>query len=688
MKHHQTLRRGLSVLLSLVMCLSLLSTVALAEEPATATETADFTNNASQALELLGGAEKAEWDDETTTLTLKGVNFTTSAPIAVKLPDGATIELADGTTNTITSVCTDATESKSCGIYVDGSLTIRGNGTLIVTSGAADSFSCGIYADRGGVTISGGTVETTGGTGNYSCGIYTLYGDVTISGEATDVTATAVEGGYESSGIHACDNVTISGEATDVTATGGTSDRYSYGIYSDGGYVTISGGIVEATGGTAGSESDGQYVYRQSCGIYASYEAVIIKGGTVTATGGAVKVYDDDDSCSSYGIYADGDVGISGGTVIATGGEVTGEDAESFGIQSYYKMITISGGHVIARTLAEGSDATHMALNAKPKLDKYTGYYWRISTKDSFKCSTDDGEYDYSPGHTYVEFSNGYTYTITLDPNYAGGKSSTVITGTDGKLVSALPDATRSGSYRFDGWYTAASGGDEITTDDEFFADATVYAHWTYTGSSSGGSSSSATYTITVESAKNGAVTSSHKTAAKGADVTLTVTPDKGYTLETLTVTDASGSKVAVTEKSGKYTFTMPASKVTVKAAFAETEEENPFVDVPKGAYYFDAVLWAAENGVTGGVDDTHFAPNAACTRAQAVTFLWRAAGSPAPKSSVNPFTDVAEGSYYYNAVLWAVEQGITKGTSDTTFSPNANCTRAQIVTFLYRYMG
>ena len=111
----------------------------------------------------------------------------------------------------------------------------------------------------------------------------------------------------------------------------------------------------------------------------------------------------------------------------------------------------------------------------------------------------------------------------------------------------------------------------------------------------------------------------------------------------------------------------------------------NFFVDVPTDAYYYDAVLWAAENGITGGADATHFAPYASCTRAQAVTFLWRAAGCPAPKSSVNPFTDVAEGSYYYDAVLWAVENGITNGTSDTTFSPNATCTRAQIVTFLWR---
>ena len=207
-------------------------------------------------------------------------------------------------------------------------------------------------------------------------------------------------------------------------------------------------------------------------------------------------------------------------------------------------------------------------------------------------------------------------------------------------------------------------------------------------GSSSGGSSGGgvSTYAITVDSAKNGDVTSSHKSAAKGTTITLTVEPDKGYTLETITATDASGNKLKLTEKDGKYTFTMPASKVTVKATFMEDNSMlNFFVDVPADAYYYDAVLWAAEKGITGGVDAAHFAPNATCTRAQAVTFLWRAAGSPTPKSSEMPFTDVAPGSYYETAVLWAVENGITKGTSDTTFTPNAKCTRAQIVTFLWR---
>ena len=197
--------------------------------------------------------------------------------------------------------------------------------------------------------------------------------------------------------------------------------------------------------------------------------------------------------------------------------------------------------------------------------------------------------------------------------------------------------------------------------------------------------SSSNTYTVSVDGVQNGSVTVTPKNAGKGDTVTITVTPDKGYQMETLTVTDKSGNTVKFTEKNSKYTFTMPASAVTVKATFAEVEAENPFVDVAEDAYYYDAVLWAAEEGITSGTDATHFSPDATCTRAQAVTFLWCAAGSPAPKSSTMPFTDVTADAYYHNAVLWAVENGITSGTSATTFSPDATCTRAQIVTFLWR---
>lgn len=204
--------------------------------------------------------------------------------------------------------------------------------------------------------------------------------------------------------------------------------------------------------------------------------------------------------------------------------------------------------------------------------------------------------------------------------------------------------------------------------------------------SSSGGSSSGSGSTISTPSAKNGTVSVSPKSASKGTTVTVTVTPDKGYVLETLTVTDASGKKLDLKNLgNGKYSFTMPASKVEVKATFMEDNTMlNYFVDVPASAYYYDAVLWAAEQGITGGTDATHFSPDGVCTRAQAVTFLWRAAGSPVVNYAMN-MSDVPEGAYYTEAVRWALSEGITVGTSSTTFSPDLNCSRAQIVTFLWR---
>ena len=204
---------------------------------------------------------------------------------------------------------------------------------------------------------------------------------------------------------------------------------------------------------------------------------------------------------------------------------------------------------------------------------------------------------------------------------------------------------------------------------------------------SSGGDDNAPTYAIEVDKdIRNGEVAANRRYAERGDTVTITVTPDKGYTLETLTVTDKNGKEVKLTEKNGKYTFTMPASKVTVTATFMDDNTMlNFFVDVKASDYYYDAVLWAAQNGITSGTDAVHFTPDGVCSRAQAVTFLWRAAGSPAPKSASMPFTDVPKDSYYETAVLWAVENGVTKGTSNTTFSPDATCSRAQIVTFLWR---
>ena len=207
---------------------------------------------------------------------------------------------------------------------------------------------------------------------------------------------------------------------------------------------------------------------------------------------------------------------------------------------------------------------------------------------------------------------------------------------------------------------------------------------------SSGGNDSDPTYAIEVgEDIRNGTVTANRRYAERGDTVTITVKPDDGFKLDDLTVTDKNGKELKLTDKgNGKYTFTMPASKVEVNATFVKKVEISPFSDVSTSAYYYEAVKWAQKKGITGGIGNGLFGPNQPCTRAQVVTFLWRAAGSPAPMLNKNPFTDVHTSDYYYDAVLWAVQNGITNGTSAKTFSPDATVTRAQVVTFLWRANG
>ena len=206
---------------------------------------------------------------------------------------------------------------------------------------------------------------------------------------------------------------------------------------------------------------------------------------------------------------------------------------------------------------------------------------------------------------------------------------------------------------------------------------------------SSGGDDSDPTYAIEVgKDIRNGTVTANRRYAERGDTVTITVKPDDGFKLDDLTVTDKNGNELKLTDKgNGKYTFTMPASKVEIKATFVKEVETSPFSDVSTSAYYYEAVKWAQEKGITGGIGNGLFGPNQPCTRAQIVTFLWRAAGSPEPKT-MSSFADVSMDAYYAKAVAWAVENGITTGTGDGKFSPDATCTRAQSVTFLFRAIG
>ena len=274
-------------------------------------------------------------------------------------------------------------------------------------------------------------------------------------------------------------------------------------------------------------------------------------------------------------------------------------------------------------------------------------------------------------------------FTITFNGN--GGTPSVGSMRTTNQKLTSLPTATHSGRYSFDGWYTAASGGTKITTATVFYENTTVYAHWTYIGGggSSGGGGGYTYHTIRAISGLNGSISPSGWTSVRhGWDQTFTITPDKGYAVAKVLVDGKSVGSVK------SYTFKNVTKDHTIEVVFMKANgnpQTGVFVDVPEGSYYEEAVDWAVEKGITTGTGNNYFTPDGICTRAQAVTFLWRVAGSPTPKTEAMVFEDVLDGSYYYEAVLWAVENGITVGTSATTFSPELTCSRAHIVTFLWR---
>ena len=348
------------------------------------------------------------------------------------------------------------------------------------------------------------------------------------------------------------------------------------------------------------------------------------------------------------------------------------------------------------------SDRTKETLGVSWKCDSYNG-----NTPGSY---TFEGTLALTGGITNPKSLKAYVVVVVEDGGQPVTKCQVTVSGgsgsgtyTVGDIVTIKANTPASG-YAFNGWtatgVTLADASASTTTFVMPGHDVRIAANWKSTGSGGGGSSgggsssggstvSGATYPISQPgSTANGTVTVSPADAAKGSRVTITATPADGYVLDKLMVTDASGNLLGLTNQGGgKFTFTMPGSAVTVQAAFGK-ESGGVFADVPNSAYYADAVKWAVAQGITNGKGSGLFGSNDACTRAQIVTFLWRAAGSPAPKMTFNPFSDVSPDAYYYQAVLWAVENGITGGMVNGRFSPEGTCTRGQSVTFLYRAAG
>ena len=454
----------------------------------------------------------------------------------------------------------------------------------------------------------------------------------------------------------------VSGEVTlkDVTVNGNEKCRV---IFCDKGKLTIDGATI--TNGKAPNFIGGVYMTSS-----ASFE---MKSGSITGNKNA-KGYQNDEylqysSDLWIGANANGALtAINGGTI---GNVFVNANAWS---ASNPGSFTMNGGTVT--NLYVEHDANYGA---------------------TFKYN--DGTIE----HLYLSKENGNGQSIEVTPVkgviYNGGvKEQDLVTLTmkynDGATADStynvasgttitLPTPRRSG-YTFNGWYDGSkfyAAGASYTVS----ATVTLNASWSYISS---GSSYDPTYSVSTPSkTEHGTVTVSPKSASKGDTVTVTVKPDSGYVLETLTVTDKNGNELTLKDKgNGKYTFTMPAGKVEVKATFMEDNSMlNFFYDVPNNAYFYEAVKWAVKNGITDGVGNNLFAPEQPCTRAQIVTFLWRAAGSPEPKGAASGMTDVVSGSYYEKAVAWAIENGITTGTTTSTFSPDATCTRAQAVTFLAR---
>ena len=718
-------RKILSLLLSFTLCLTLLPMAAFAEEPDKISIT-----TVDELLQFAKAVDNGEYDDETDAvvsldadLDLTGVAW---KPIGSVFDgdgnllhyfsgkfygNGHTISNLDFSENygmaeyPVFGFFSVAYGAEISGLTIQGKLDVSNSGYVYfgtVAGVAADSKISDCVSDVSFTDTDkyiNGTAALCGYAINSTIEHCQNKGNFSITTDTTSLQMGGIVGLAENSTVQYCANT---GDMTSWTPhTGGIVGQLYQGskiinCYSTGKMVPLGKGTTDFGGiaGTVWAGAEIKHCYfagEMDLSQYTATKPYKRLGGLVGKVESGTPVFE-----NNY-YTATENVASCGTSTFAAG---TAEAIDSMKTQEFYDKLTQNDGnyrfnpngtpllpgpkYTVTFTVSP-AELTNVVITANGQpltngsIDLEAGVYPVTVTADN--CEP------FSADITITADTATHAQTLTLTYKPAD------YTKVDAAIAKA--NALNKDNYMdFSGVEAAVNAvvrGKNITEQSEVDAMAKVIeeAINALVRKSSGGDDSDPTYAIEVgKDIRNGTVTANRRYAERGDTVTITVKPDDGFKLDDLTVTDKNGKELKLTDKgNGKYTFTMPASKVEIKATFVKEVETSPFSDVSTSAYYYEAVKWAQEKGITGGIGNGLFGPNQPCTRAQIVTFLWRAAGSPEPKS-MSSFSDVSADSYYAKAVAWAVENGITTGTGDGKFSPDATCTREQAVAFLYRASG
>ena len=552
--------------------------------------------------------------------------------------------------------------------YRGGGVYIAPGGTLTMESGSI----VGCSANGNDFSLGGGVYLDS--SANSNAGTFTMNG-----GRIIGCTADGGGGVLVALECHFTMNTGAVIQSCTAQMGGGV---YYLGMSGSSGMFTLNGGTIQSCkalgGGGSGVCNSGEFLMQNGS----------IKGCT-----------SEKDSNASGGVLNSGQFTMSGGTVEdnvtnsgtinADGGKITGEVTN--GVDKGPGKITGTSDD------SDKTEFTNTVTNHSNSTLSGFGTFTGTVINNGGKITgfgTFTGTVINNGGKIigFCDFKEatliGYLI-VTFDPdNGAQSFMRQVPWCKDGAALTEPSPAPTKDGYSFDGWYRGY-GWDKWDFDtNKVSYTMTLTARWTENPPAPSYDDSEPTYTVSAPTAENGKIAVSPRYAERGERVTVTLTPDEGCELESLTVTDSRGNELTLTDKGdGRYTFTMPARRVEIKAIFVETVEVSPFADVAIDAYCYEAVRWAVKNGITDGVGNDRFAPEQSCTRAQIVTFLWRAAGSPVVNYALD-LSDVAEDVYYGEAVRWALSEGITTGTGESSFSPDATCTRAQAVTFLARALN